>query len=38
MEWQTLSTQEHAVRRFAEALLPIGTIEAHDGGPIGTTT
>ena len=36
MEWQTLSTQEHAVRRFAEALLPIGTIEAHDGGPIGT--
>ncbi|MFH1143573.1 MAG: creatininase family protein [Candidatus Eisenbacteria bacterium] len=36
MEWQRLSTHEHARRRFTEALLPIGTLEAHDGGPIGT--
>ena len=35
MDWQHLSTQEHARRRFDTALLPIGTIEAHDGAPVG---
>jgi len=36
MNWQDLSTHEHAEKRFEAALLPIGTIEAHDGGPVGT--
>lgn len=36
MDWQRLSTHEHAQRRFSAALLPIGTIEAHDGAPVGT--
>jgi creatinine amidohydrolase len=36
MNWQDLSTREHAEKRFEAALLPIGTIEAHDGGPVGT--
>jgi len=36
MDWQSFSTHVHAQRRFAEALLPIGTVEAHDGGPVGT--
>ncbi|MBM3317685.1 MAG: creatininase family protein [Candidatus Eisenbacteria bacterium] len=36
MDWQRLSTHEHARRRFTAALLPIGTVEAHDGAPLGT--
>jgi len=36
MNWQDLSTREHAEKRFEAALLPVGTIEAHDGGPVGT--
>ncbi len=36
MDWQTLSTFEHAEKRFSAALLPIGTLEGHDGGPVGT--
>ena len=36
MDWQSLSTHDHARLRFAEALLPLGTVEAHDGGPVGT--
>jgi creatinine amidohydrolase/Fe(II)-dependent formamide hydrolase-like protein len=36
MDWQALSTGEHAQKRFRAALLPIGTLEAHDGGPVGT--
>jgi creatinine amidohydrolase len=36
LDWQLLSTQEHARRRFRTALLPLGTIEAHDSGPVGT--
>lgn len=36
MDWQSYSTHEHAAQRFATALLPIGTIEGHDGGPVGT--
>jgi creatinine amidohydrolase len=36
MDWQLLSTHEHAEGDFASVLLPVGTIEAHDGGPIGT--
>lgn len=31
-----MSTQEHARLSFRTALLPIGTIEAHASGPIGT--
>ncbi len=37
MDWQLLSTREHAQRRFEAALLPVGTIEAHSAdGPVGT--
>jgi len=36
MDWQSISTHEHARRAFTDALLPIGTVEAHDGGPVGT--
>ncbi len=36
MDWQTMSTIDHARKRFKAALLPIGTLEAHDGGPVGT--
>ncbi|MBU1701745.1 MAG: creatininase family protein [Candidatus Eisenbacteria bacterium] len=36
MEWQNLSTGDHARHPFETALLPIGTIEAHNGGPVGT--
>ncbi|MGC8893661.1 MAG: creatininase family protein [candidate division WOR-3 bacterium] len=36
MNWQELSTHEHSRRRFEAALLPVGTLEAHDGGPVGT--
>jgi creatinine amidohydrolase len=36
MEWQMLSTHDHARLRFTAALLPIGTVEAHGPGPIGT--
>jgi creatinine amidohydrolase len=36
LDWQLLSTQEHARRRIKTALLPIGTIEAHANGPVGT--
>jgi len=36
MDWELLSTHDHAQRRYREVLLPIGTIEAHDGGPVGT--
>jgi creatinine amidohydrolase len=35
MDWQRLSTHEHAAHRFEAALLPVGTIEAHDGAPVG---
>jgi len=35
-DWQLLSTQEHARQRFETALLPLGTIEAHASGPVGT--
>lgn len=36
MDWQNYSTHEHAAERFDAALLPIGTLEGHDGGPVGT--
>lgn len=36
LDWQMLSTQEHARFAFKAALLPLGTIEAHANGPIGT--
>jgi len=36
MNWQELSTHEHRKRGFEAALLPVGTLEAHDGGPVGT--
>lgn len=36
MNWQDLSTHEHKKRGFETALLPAGTLEAHDGGPVGT--
>lgn len=36
LDWQRLSTHEHSKQKFESALLPIGTIEAHDGGPTGT--
>ncbi|MEO0192787.1 MAG: creatininase family protein [candidate division WOR-3 bacterium] len=36
MNWQDLSTYEHGKLRFEAAILPIGTLEAHDGGPVGT--
>jgi len=36
MDWQRMSTHEHARRAFTTALLPVGTIEAHDGAPLGT--
>jgi creatinine amidohydrolase len=36
MDWQRLSTHDHARLRFTSALLPIGTIEAHGPGPVGT--
>jgi len=36
MDWQVLSTHDHAEKRFEAALLPIGTLEGHDGGPVGT--
>jgi creatinine amidohydrolase len=36
MDWDLLSAHDHARLRYREALLPIGTIEAHDGGPVGT--
>lgn len=35
-DWQRLSTHQHASQRFTAALLPVGTVEAHDGAPIGT--
>jgi creatinine amidohydrolase len=35
-DWQRMSTQDHAQKRFTAALLPVGTLEAHDGGPVGT--
>ena len=35
-DWQRLSTHQHASQRFTAALLPIGTVEAHDGAPVGT--
>jgi creatinine amidohydrolase len=36
MDWQLLSTHDHARLRFTAALLPIGTVEAHGPGPVGT--
>lgn len=36
MDWQMLSTHDHARLRYAAALLPIGTVEAHGPGPVGT--
>ncbi len=36
LDWQLLSTHEHARERFETALLPLGTIEAHASGPVGT--
>jgi creatinine amidohydrolase len=36
MEWQRLSTHDHARLRFTAALLPVGTVEAHGPGPVGT--
>jgi creatinine amidohydrolase len=36
MDWQLLSTNDHARHPCQAALLPIGTIEAHNGGPVGT--
>ncbi len=36
MDWQTLSTYEHAEQSNKAALLPIGTLEAHGAGPVGT--
>lgn len=36
MEWQALSTHDHVENGFESALLPVGTLEAHDGAPVGT--
>jgi creatinine amidohydrolase len=36
MEWQAFSTHVHSERKFEAALLPVGTLEAHDSAPVGT--